>query len=151
VDKRSQGRKEHSMAQTIGEIMTREPVTFDTTASVLDAAIAMRDQDIGDVLVTENGRIRGIVTDRDIVMRVVSTGQDPAAVSLAEIFSPQVKTLSPSDDLQSAVSAMREGAIRRIAVVDGDRPVGVVSLGDLAVELDRESALGEISAAPPNN
>jgi CBS domain-containing protein len=131
--------------------MTREPVTFDTTASVLDAAIAMRDQDIGDVLVTENGRIRGIVTDRDIVMRVVSTGQDPASVSLAEIFSPQVMTLSPSDDLQSAVSVMREKAIRRIAVVDGDRPVGVVSLGDLAVELDRESALGEISAAPPNN
>ena len=139
------------MAQTIGEIMSREPITLESSASAMDAAAAMRTADIGDVLVTDNGRLRGIVTDRDIVMRVVSAGRNPAEVPLADICSTDVMTLSPSDDLQSAVSAMRDSAIRRIAVVEDGAPVGVVSLGDLAVELDRQSALGEISAAPPNN
>lgn len=138
------------MAETLREIMAHDPVTLDTSASVMDAAVAMRDQGIGDVIVTRDGRLHGIVTDRDIVTRCVSTGQDPAEMSLGEIASTDITTLSPSDDLQSAVSEMRDRAVRRVAIVDGDRPVGVVSLGDLAIELDSQSALSEISAAPPN-
>ena len=138
------------MAQTLREIMAQDPVTFEASASVMDAAVAMRDQGIGDVIVTQNGRLHGIVTDRDIVTRCVSTGQNPSDMSLGEIASTDITTLSPSDDLQSAVSEMRDKAVRRVAIVDGDRPVGVVSLGDLAIELDSQSALSEISAAPPN-
>jgi CBS domain-containing protein len=110
----------------------------------------MRDAGIGDVIVTENNQVCGIVTDRDIVIRTVAEAQDPAATTLADICSHALTTVAPTDSIEYAVQLMREKAIRRLPVVEGGQAVGIVSLGDLAVERDPGSALGEISAASPN-
>jgi CBS domain-containing protein len=84
------------------------------------------------------------------VVRILAEGRDPAATTLADISSHDLTTVSPEDSVEQAVQLMREKAIRRLPVVEDGRPVGIVSLGDLAVERDPDSALGEISAAPPN-
>jgi CBS domain-containing protein len=139
------------MAQTIRDVMTTHPITFPATSSLVEAARAMRDSDIGDVMVTENGRLCGMVTDRDIAVRGVAEGHDVSSLTLGDICSRQLTTLSPMDNVDDAVRLMREKALRRLPVVDGGKPVGIVSLGDLAVTQDPHSALGNISAAPANH
>jgi CBS domain-containing protein len=138
------------MPQRIHDVMTANPVSLPGTASVHEAARTMRDQDIGDVIVIENQQVCGIVTDRDIVVRAVAEARDPAATTLADICSHALTTVSPEESVERAVQLMREKAIRRLPVVEGGRAVGMVSLGDLALERDPGSALGEISASPPN-
>jgi CBS domain-containing protein len=138
------------MAQQIRELMTPNPVALPGTASVHEAARAMRDAEIGDVMVIENNQVCGMVTDRDIVVRTVAAAQDPATTTLADICSHAVVTVSPTERVEEAVRLMRTHAIRRVPVVDGGQPVGIVSLGDLAVERDPDSALGEMSSAPPH-
>ena len=91
-----------------------------------------------------------MVTDRDIVVRTVAERQDPTTTTLADICSHSLLTVTPTDSVEEAVRLMRTHAIRRVPVVDGGQAVGLVSLGDLAVERDPGSALGEISGAPPN-
>ena len=139
------------MAQTVREIMTLKPVTFEDSATVFDAAQAMRDSNIGDVIVVTGGSVRGVLTDRDIVVRVVAEGRDPHDVKLGEVSSADVVTVSPDDSVDSIVTLMREKAMRRVPVVEGNRPVGIVSIGDLASEKDNGSALADISSAPPNH
>jgi CBS domain-containing protein len=139
------------MATTVKDVMTRNPITLEASATALDAARAMRDADVGNVIVCEGGRVAGIVTDRDIVVRDVAEGKDPASTRLAEIASRNVATLSPDDPIEAAVQIMRDNAVRRVPVVDGDTPVGVISIGDLAVERDPQSALADISSSPPNS
>ena len=138
------------MARYLREIMTQRPVTVQVTDTVTAAARSMRDGNIGDVVVLEEDRIQGILTDRDIVVRALAEGRDPAQTTVGEICSRELTTLSPADGIAEAVKIMRDKAIRRLPVVEGGRPVGIVSLGDLAVESDPESVLGGISAAPPN-
>jgi CBS domain-containing protein len=138
------------MPQRIHDVMTPNPVTLPGTTSVQDAARAMRDQAIGDVIVIEHNQVCGIITDRDIVVRTVAEEQDPATTTLADICSHSLLTVLPTDSVEQAVRLMRTHAIRRLPVVDGGKAVGIVSLGDLAVERDPDSALGEISAALPN-
>lgn len=138
------------MAQNIRSVMNTNPVTLPGRSSVAEAASAMRDANIGDVIVLEDGRICGILTDRDIVVRAVAEGRDLAATKVADICSPELTTLSPTDSVEDAVRLMRDKAIRRLPVIEGDTPIGIVSIGDLAVSQDPRSALGQISAAPPN-
>lgn len=139
------------MATKIQEVMTRQPVTLAVTTPVAEGARRMRDEDIGDVLVLDDSNeICGIVTDRDIAVRVVADGKDPEKVKLGDICSRELVTLSPDDSVSDAVKLMSKKAIRRVPVVDGGRPVGIVSIGDLAVDRDPESALADISAAAPN-
>jgi CBS domain-containing protein len=137
------------MAQQIRELMTPNPVVLPGTASVHEAARAMRDAQIGDVIVIENNQVCGIVTDRDIVVRILAETRDPATTTLADICSHSIVTVTPTESVEEAVRLMRTHAIRRLPVVDGGQAVGIVSLGDLAVERDPGSALGEISGAPP--
>lgn len=140
------------MGRTLQDVMSKNPVTMHTGTSVMDAARKMRDDDIGDVIVLRDGEVGGIVTDRDIVVRVLAEGLDPQMISIGQICTDDVVCLSPEDDVDRAVLVMKEHAIRRIPVVDGGgAPVGVVSIGDLAVEANGEQALADISAALPNN
>ena len=138
------------MAEHIRELMTPNPVALPGTASVHEAACAMRDAQIGDVIVLENNQVCGIVTDRDIVVRILAETRDPATTTLADICSHSIVTVTPTESVEEAVRLMRTHAIRRLPVVDGGQAVGIVSLGDLAVERDPDSALGGISAAPPD-
>ncbi|HVK74947.1 MAG TPA: CBS domain-containing protein [Kofleriaceae bacterium] len=138
------------MAQLVREVMTKNPVTLSSTASILDAAKKMKEGDIGGVIVTKNNQMCGIVTDRDIVVRAVAEEKNPQQITLEEVCSQDVTSVSPDDDVSKAVQLMRDKAVRRLPVTDKGKPVGIVSLGDLAQNLDRKSALGEISAKPPN-
>jgi CBS domain-containing protein len=139
------------MADTVRDLMTPDPVTVDASAPVSEAARVMRDRHVGDVIVLQGGRLRGIVTDRDIVVRVVAEERDARTSRAGDVVSTHLVTVTPNDPVERAVALMRENALRRLPVVDGDRPVGIVSLGDLAVEREPRSALGQISAAPANN
>src|SRR5690606_13998700 len=101
-------------------------------------------------LVVHEGRLRGLVTDRDIVVRAVAAQRDMSGTTVADICSTNLVTVAPGEDAGEAVRLMRENAVRRVPVVDGDRPIGMVSIGDLAVQRDERSALADISAEPPN-
>jgi CBS domain-containing protein len=139
-----------SSRQTVREVMTPDPIVLDMSATVRDAARAMRARDIGDVLVASEGKLWGIVTDRDIVVRAVAEYPEaPGACKLADICTTDVECLAPDDDVLAAIRMMEKSAIRRIPVVEEGRAIGVVTLGDLAQARDRDSALGRISAAPP--
>ncbi|CAL9602921.1 Hypoxic response protein 1 [Streptomyces sp. enrichment culture] len=138
------------MAQYVRDIMTREPVTVEPQTSVAAVARIMRDEDLGAVLVTEGDRLRGLVTDRDLVVRSLAEGGDPEQATVAAVCSGDVVTVRPDEELDHAVRLMREHAVRRVPVVEEGHPVGIVSLGDMAMERDPESALGDISVARPN-
>jgi signal-transduction protein with cAMP-binding, CBS, and nucleotidyltransferase domain len=140
------------MAQSIREVMTANPISIPQSASVQEAAQAMSDSDIGDVIVLDDDeKICGIVTDRDIATRVAAEGKDPSETLLGEICSRDVQALSPDDSVGEAVRLMSDKAVRRLPVLENGSPVGIVSLGDLAATEDPESALADISAAAPSN
>ena len=139
------------MARTVGDVMTVAPMTIPAKGTVADAARLMREGDVGALVVQdEGGAVAGIVTDRDIVVRAVAEGRDPAEVAVGEIATRDVESVTSGDDLESAIRVMRERKFRRVPVVEDGQPVGILSIGDLAVERDSDSALAEISAADPN-
>ncbi|MCZ9351803.1 CBS domain-containing protein [Streptomyces mutabilis] len=138
------------MTQYVRDIMTGHPVTVEPQTSVTAVARIMRDRDLGAVLVTDGDELRGLVTDRDLVKRSVAEGGDPERTTVAGACSDDLVTVRSDDELNHAVELMRDHAVRRVPVVDDGRPVGIVSLGDLAMERDPESALGDISVARPN-
>jgi CBS domain-containing protein len=137
------------MVQQVKEIMTERPVTLGKDASLADAARLMRDRGIGDVIVVEGEAAEGIVTDRDIVIRGVAEGADPNTTRLGQVVSGDLTSVMPDDPVERAIELMREKAVRRLPVLEGGKPVGVLSLGDLAVERDPRSALADISEEPP--
>ena len=137
--------------QKLREVMTPNPVTLPVKATIIDAARQMKEEDIGDVVILDGDRACGILTDRDIVVRAIAEGLDPNSTSLSDICTKDLVSLTPDDTVAAAVELMRDKAIRRLVVLEGTSPVGVVSIGDLAIESDGESALADISAAEPNN
>ncbi|MGC9540538.1 CBS domain-containing protein [Streptomyces sp. UG1] len=139
------------MTQHVRDVMTTDLVTVAPQTSVEVVAQMMRDEDIGAVPVTEGDRLRGLVSDRDLVVRSVAAKRDPGRATVADACSDDLITVGPDDDLGLAVDVMREHPVRRVPVVDqAERAVGVISLGDLAIERDPRSAPGDISAARPN-
>ncbi|HKE52381.1 MAG TPA: CBS domain-containing protein [Actinomycetes bacterium] len=138
--------------QQIRDVMTPDPITLAATATLVEGSRAMRDNAIGDVLVLADQRLCGVVTDRDIVTRALADSLDPTTTVLGDICTAEVVTVRPDDTVDDATQLMRTRAIRRLPVVDETgMPIGVVTLGDLAVEYDAKSALADISAAPPTS
>ncbi|MFJ6793537.1 CBS domain-containing protein [Streptomyces sp. NPDC091268] len=136
----------------VREVMTERPVTVEKLTSLAEAARVMRDVGIGDVLVVEEGRLRGVLTDRDIVIRALAENKDPADTTVYAVCSTDPVTVRPDDDVARALDLMRRNALRRLPVQsEGGELVGIVTLGDLAVEQDPGSALSAISAAEPDN
>ena len=131
--------------------MTRDPRTENASDTIVDAARVMNESDIGDVIVVDGEQIQCIVTDRDIVVRAIAEGRDPQATSVSDVCSPSLETIEPDASIDDALRKMREADIRRLPVVEDGRPVGIVSLGDLAVEREPDSTLADISAASPDN
>jgi CBS domain-containing protein len=136
--------------EQVRDVMTTSPTTLRADQTVTAAARLMEAEDVGDVVITENGSVRGVVTDRDITVRAVARGLDPKDTPLSDICSGDVVTVDSATSLKKAADVMSEHAVRRLPVVDDGSLVGIVSLGDLAVRRDPDSALGEISAAAPN-
>jgi len=139
------------MAQKVRDVMTRSPVTVSPDTDVVGVARQMSEHDIGAVLVVDGGKLEGIVTDRDLVVRWLAAGADPAMAEVRAIASPADVTVSPDDPLTKAVQLMREHSVRRLPVVEDGAPAGIIALADLAMERDERSALADISAAKPDN
>jgi CBS domain-containing protein len=138
------------MAQTIADVMTGNPATIERNESAAEAARRMAASDSGDVIVLDNGTVCGILTDRDIAIRLVAQDKDPGT-PVAEIVSDaDLVTVAPETSLTQAVQLIRGKAVRRLPVVQKGRAVGIVSLGDLAIERDPDSALADVSAAAGN-
>ncbi|ALV32442.1 CBS domain-containing protein [Streptomyces sp. CdTB01] len=137
------------MADFVREVMTPGVVAVRPDASLVEAAQLMRTQDIGDVLVADGQRIVGVLTDRDITVRAVAEGIDPLTVSARSVCTPDPVVVGPDDPVGTAVALMRTHAVRRLPVVEDGMPVGVVSLADLAVAEDPDSALAAIGRAEP--
>jgi CBS domain-containing protein len=138
------------MARKVRDIMTGSPTSVSPELDLVTVARTMRDEDIGNVLVMEGDELRGVVTDRDLVVRGLAGGLDPHTTQIGGICSGATVTVGPDDEVDQAVALMRDRAIRRLPVVENGRPIGIVSIGDLAVEKDPRSALAHISAAEPN-
>ena len=118
-------------------------VVLGPAASVFEAARAMEGNQIGTVVVQERGRVTGLVTDRDLALRVVAAGRDPKATSLADIMSVNVATLPPAASRMEAIRTMQQRNVRRIPLVDGERVAGMVTLDDLL--LDEAAPLEELA------
>src|SRR4051794_23470101 len=138
------------MADTVKELIQGDPVTVEASATVEEAAKLMDEKDIGNVLIVENGEVQGIVTDRDIVVRVIAKGNG-ADAGVREAATTDIEALGPDDSIEDAIKKMEQGDVRRLPLVEDGKPIGVVSLGDLAQAKDRDSALADISSAAPNN
>jgi CBS domain-containing protein len=136
---------------TVGEFMTTRLVTMDGTDTLTAAAQEMRDSAIGDVIVTNGDDVLGIVTDRDITVRGVAENMDVDTAMLNQIVTQDVVTVTQYDDAVAAADLMRTYGVRRLPVIEDGRLIGLVSLGDLAVEREPQSVLADISADDPNN
>src|SRR5687768_18405135 len=120
--------------QKLREVMTPNPVTLPVKSGIVEAARLMKTEDIGDVVVLDGDRACGIVTDRDLVVRALAEGVDVESTTLNDICTKDLVSLTPNDTVADAVALMRENAIRRLVILEGTQPVGVVSIGDLAIE-----------------
>src|SRR4051794_7723216 len=140
------------MELTVQDVMTPNPREVAVDEPIIAAAQIMRDCDVGDVVVNDGGQVRGILTDRDIVVRAIAEGMDPAIETVDAIYTGgEIVTVTPQTPLQEAVQTMSAAAVRRLPVVEDGRAVGIISLGDLALASEEPSALADISAAEPNN
>jgi len=133
------------------DIMTDRVVTVGQDEPVSTAARLLKRHNIGALPVCDkDGRLRGILTDRDIVLRCVAADADPAQVKVNEIMSRGVITAGPFDPVDKVVRLMSEDQVRRLPVVDSGKVVGMVSLGDMArnsnCEMEAAEALTEISS-----
>ena len=137
--------------RSVREVMTPAPKTVEVSATLADAARIMEKEDIGSVIVTESGKVAGIVTDRDIAIRAIAVGKDPSTTKASEAMTRSPVTIEPTATVQEAIDVMRRRDVRRVPVVEDGRPVGVVSLADVAATSQARSVLADISAAPPNN
>lgn len=138
------------MTRKVREIMSAAPACMAASESVSAAAKAMKERGIGTVLVLSGGRLAGLVTDRDIAIRVLAENRDPLTTRLDDICSSELAVLSPDDAVETATRIVRDRAVRRLPVMADGTPVGVVSIGDLALDEDEGSALSRISAFGPN-
>lgn len=137
----------------VSEIMTASPETIGKDATLSQAANVMAKNDIGDVIVVDphSEGVVGILTDRDIVIRACAEGADPTTTSIASYFTPTPSVVGPNDLVQEVDFLMRDQDVRRVPVVEGGRAIGIVSLGDLAVQTDPGSALAAMTEAPPDH
>jgi CBS domain-containing protein len=136
--------------QTVADVMTPAPTTIGMSETLETAARTMAAQDVGALVVQAGNTTVGIVTDRDLVVRGLAEGLGLEAM-VGEVASEELLSVAPGVPVETAVELMRVAAVRRIPVMDGDDTVGIISIGDLAIERDPFSALAEISDAAPND
>ena len=132
------------MAKTVRDVMTSKLCSIDTDKTVVYAAKMMRDEDVGIAPIVEGDRLVGVLTDRDIAVRVVAEGRDPEQVKVTEVASRDIVTLDPQQDLDEALRLMARHQVRRLPVVEEDgRLVGVVAQADVAQQAG-EKKTGEV-------
>ena len=128
------------MSKSVAEVMTANPRTVSRQDSVVAAARVMLEEDVGSVPVAEDGYLLGIVTDRDIALRVVAAGRDPQTVQVEEIATPEPHYASLEESVDAAYERMSVWRVRRLPVVEGDRVVGMLAQADVVHELKDKKA-----------
>ena len=134
----------------VSDVRSPDVVSVQLRDTLADAARAMREHNIGDVIVLNGDQLFGIVTDRDIVIRGIAEGCRASVTEIKDIASKHVTSISPEDYVDDAMQTMKNEAIRLLPVVENGKVIGVISLGDVVLQEEPETVAADISAAPPN-
>jgi CBS domain-containing protein len=134
------------MANSVRDAMTQDPRSIGQSASVVEAALLMREADIGSLPITDDEKLVGMITDRDITTRVVAKAADPAMTSVGDVYSGELVSIEPDNDLEEALRLMARHQVRRLPVVENGRLVGIVAQADIALR-ENETKTGELVEA----
>jgi CBS domain-containing protein len=136
------------MAKSVRDAMTENPRSIGVSAPVVEAARLMREEHIGSLPITDDEELVGMITDRDITTRVVAEAADPKTTPVGDVFSRDLISVEPDDDLEAAVQLMASHQVRRLPVVEDGRLVGIVAQADIALSLrENEQRTGELVEA----
>lgn len=149
-------KKSGHTSRNVRDVMTANPATVSEKDTIRDAAKIMAREDTGVVPVVDGKKVIGMITDRDIVVRLIAEGKDPGNAKVTEAMSKGVKSVREDAPVSEVLSLMSSAQIRRVPVVNGNQElVGIVSIGDIATETNQDGKVGQavenISEAPPNN
>jgi len=134
------------MANSVRDAMTADPRSIGKSVSVVEAARLMREQDIGSLPITDDEKLVGMITDRDITMRVVAEAADPKVTSVEDVYSQDLVSVEPDNDLGEALRLMARHQVRRLPVVENGTLVGIVAQADIALS-ENETKTGELVEA----
>ncbi len=141
-------RRRRAAARRVRDAMTPNPRAAEPSMLLGEAAQLMKSEHIGALPVVENGRLVGVLTDRDIVVRVVAEGRDAQSVQIGDIASRELVTADPDQPIDEALRLMARRRVRRLPVVEGERLVGILARADVALESEEHKvgkAVGQIS------
>jgi CBS domain-containing protein len=138
------------MAKSVRDAMTDNPRSIVKSASVVEAAQVMREEHIGSLPITDEEKLVGMITDRDITTRVVADAADPETTSVGDVYSRDLVSVEPDEDLEEALQLMARHQVRRLPVVENGRLVGIVAQADIALGEDEKKtgALVEAISKP---
>jgi CBS domain-containing protein len=134
------------MANSVRDAMTGSPHSIGASASVVEAARMMREQHIGSLPITDDEKLVGMITDRDITTRVVAEAADPKTTSVADVYSRDLISVEPDNDLEQALQLMARHQVRRLPVVENGKLVGIVAQADIALS-ENETKTGQLVEA----
>jgi CBS domain-containing protein len=134
------------MAESVRDAMTEDPCSIGASAAVVEAARLMREEDIGSLPITDDETLVGMITDRDITMRVVAEASDPHMTSVGDVCSRDLISVAPDNDLEEALQLMARHQVRRLPVVENGRLVGIVAQADIALR-ETETKTGALVEA----
>ena len=134
------------MAKSVRDAMTENPRSIAASASVVEAARLMREDHIGSLPITDDEKLVGMITDRDITTRVVAEAADPKTTSVEDVYSRDLISVEPDQDLDEALQLMARHQVRRLPVVENDRLVGIVAQADIALA-ESEEKTGQLVEA----
>jgi len=134
--------------QICQDVMTKNPTTCSPQSPVTEAAQLMEREGVGAIPVCDNGKLEGIVTDRDIAVRVVAGGRDPRQTTIGDVMTRDPKCVSADEPINRALEVMESSQVRRIPVIDGaGKLVGIIAQADIATRLNDDHATGEVVEA----
>jgi CBS domain-containing protein len=134
------------MAKRVRDAMNEHPRSIGTSEPVVDAARLMREQDVGSLPVTDNEKLVGMITDRDITTRVVAEAANPKMISVGDVYSRDLISVEPDQDLDEALRLMARHQVRRLPVIENGSLVGIVAQADIALR-ENEKKTGELVEA----
>jgi CBS domain-containing protein len=134
------------MAKRVRDAMTVDPRSIGASEPVVDAARLMREQHVGSLPVTDNEKLVGMITDRDITTRVVAEAADPKTISVGDVYSRDLISVEPDQDLDEALRLMARHQVRRLPVIENGSLVGIVAQADIALR-ENETKTGELVEA----
>ena len=134
------------MAESVRDAMSEDPRSIGASAAVVEAARLMREADIGSLPITDDENLVGMITDRDITMRVVAEAADPQRTPVGDVCSRDLISVAPESDLEEALQLMARHQVRRLPVVENGRLVGIVAQADIALSENEKKTGGLVVA-----